>query len=178
MAVKRQITRLYKFRNKRSYTYIKSKQGKSKTGLSQTRILSFRQGTLKSNKYFTVKLITTKKVRLTETCIESLRVSINRKLGNNLGRSQYVLIINKYPHQILRHHRLASGAGADRVSQGMRLAFGHPLIRAINFKENSVVLQVIITNPNNLQYVKKYLKDSSKKSPIKMKVYADSENSR
>ena len=29
-----------------------------------------------------------------------------------------------YPHHVLRENKQATGAGADRVSQGMRCAFG------------------------------------------------------
>jgi large subunit ribosomal protein L10e len=32
--------------------------------------------------------------------------------------------IRCYPHNVLRENKLATGAGADRVSSGMRAAFG------------------------------------------------------
>ena len=42
--------------------------------------------------------------------------------------------MHTYPHQILRENKQATGAGADRVSQGMRLSFGKNVGTAAEFK--------------------------------------------
>ncbi|MFC7029415.1 hypothetical protein ACFQH8_22010 [Halomicroarcula sp. GCM10025710] len=34
------------------------------------------------------------------------------------------MTLRKFPHQVLRENKQATGAGADRVSDGMRQAFG------------------------------------------------------
>jgi large subunit ribosomal protein L10e len=34
------------------------------------------------------------------------------------------MILRKFPHQVIRENKQATGAGADRVSDGMRQAFG------------------------------------------------------
>ena len=36
----------------------------------------------------------------------------------------YKMILRKFPHQVIRENKQATGAGADRVSDGMRQAFG------------------------------------------------------
>ena len=43
------------------------------------------------------------------------------------GRMGYHLKIRVYPHHIVRENPMATGAGADRVQDGMRKAFGKPV---------------------------------------------------
>jgi hypothetical protein len=50
------------------------------------------------------------------------------------------LTIAKHHRFSIRHHRLASGAGADRVSQGMCLAFGTPLAISVLLQPYDIVL--------------------------------------
>lgn len=68
-----------------------------------------------------------------ETCqlrhdaLESARLSANRHLIKELGEGNYKMILRKFPHHVLRENKQATGAGADRVSDGMRQAFGKPV---------------------------------------------------
>ena len=50
----------------------------------------------------------------------------NSTIRSSAGADGYALRIHVYPHQILRENKQATGAGADRVSQGMG---GRPLER-------------------------------------------------
>jgi large subunit ribosomal protein L10e len=59
--------------------------------------------------------------------LESARLSANRHLLKELGEGNYKMILRKFPHQVLRENKQATGAGADRVSDGMRQAFGKPV---------------------------------------------------
>ena len=40
------------------------------------------------------------------------------------GRTSFHLKLRTYPHHVIRENKQATGAGADRVSSGMRMAFG------------------------------------------------------
>ncbi len=68
-----------------------------------------------------------------ETCqlrhgaLESARLSANRHLIKTLGEGNYKMILRKFPHHVLRENKQATGAGADRVSDGMRQSFGKPV---------------------------------------------------
>jgi len=42
----------------------------------------------------------------------------------NAGENNYKMILRKFPHHVLRENKQATGAGADRVSDGMRQSFG------------------------------------------------------
>jgi large subunit ribosomal protein L10e len=59
--------------------------------------------------------------------LESSRLSANRHMIKELGEGNYKMILRKFPHHVLRENKQATGAGADRVSDGMRQAFGKPV---------------------------------------------------
>ena len=63
-------------------------------------------------------------VQIRHGSLESARLSANRHLIKELGEGNYKMILRKFPHQVLRENKQATGAGADRVSDGMRLSFG------------------------------------------------------
>ncbi len=56
--------------------------------------------------------------------LESARLSANRLMLKHAGEKQYKMILRKFPHHVMRENKQATGAGADRVSDGMRAAFG------------------------------------------------------
>jgi large subunit ribosomal protein L10e len=63
-------------------------------------------------------------VQIRHGSLEAARLSANRHLIKELGEKNYKMILRKFPHQVLRENKQATGAGADRVSDGMRQAFG------------------------------------------------------
>jgi len=56
--------------------------------------------------------------------LESSRLAANRHCIKEFGEGNYKMILRKFPHQVLRENKQATGAGADRVSDGMRQSFG------------------------------------------------------
>jgi large subunit ribosomal protein L10e len=71
-----------------------------------------------------ISLVVEESVQLRHGSLESARLSANRHLIKELGEENYAMILRKFPHQVLRENKQATGAGADRVSDGMRQAFG------------------------------------------------------
>jgi large subunit ribosomal protein L10e len=65
--------------------------------------------------------------QLRHGALESARLSANRHLIKELGEGNYRMILRKFPHHVIRENKQATGAGADRVSDGMRQAFGKPV---------------------------------------------------
>ena len=66
--------------------------------------------------------------------LESARVTANRYIQPHAGRDGYHLKVRTYPHHVLRHNKIAQGAGADRVSMGMRKSFGRTVGTAARVK--------------------------------------------
>ena len=71
-----------------------------------------------------ISLVTEEAVQLRHGSLESSRLSANRHLLKTLGEGNYKMLLRKFPHQVLRENKQATGAGADRVSDGMRQSFG------------------------------------------------------
>ncbi|MFB6079554.1 MAG: 50S ribosomal protein L16 [Haloferacaceae archaeon] len=71
--------------------------------------------------------------------LESARLSANRHLLKELGEGEYKMVLRKFPHHVLRENKQATGAGADRVSDGMRQAFGKPVGTAARVGRNDAI---------------------------------------
>jgi large subunit ribosomal protein L10e len=71
-----------------------------------------------------ISLMVDESVQIRHGSLESARLSANRHLIRELGEGNYRMILRKFPHQVIRENKQATGAGADRVSDGMRQAFG------------------------------------------------------
>ena len=72
-----------------------------------------------------ISLIVEESCQLRHGSLEASRLSANRHLIKQLGEDgDYKMTLRKFPHQVLRENKQATGAGADRVSDGMRQAFG------------------------------------------------------
>ena len=77
----------------------------------------------------------------------------------------YALRIHVYPHQILRENKQATGAGADRVSQGMRQAFGKNVGTVMRVLRGQTIVSIHM-NPENYDATKDALRKASCKFPL------------
>ncbi len=82
--------------------------------------------------------------QIRDNAIESIRMAINRVLNKNVGKDGYFMKIRVYPFQVLRENKLAQGAGADRVSQGMSHAFGKNIGRAVRVRPGQKIISVLV----------------------------------
>jgi len=71
-----------------------------------------------------ISLVVEESVQIRHGSLEAARLSANRHLIKELGEGNYKMILRKFPHQVIRENKQATGAGADRVSDGMRQSFG------------------------------------------------------
>jgi large subunit ribosomal protein L10e len=71
-----------------------------------------------------ISLVVEEECQLRHGSLEASRLSANRHLIKSFGEGNYKMTLRKFPHQVLRQNKQATGAGADRVSDGMRQAFG------------------------------------------------------
>ncbi len=71
-----------------------------------------------------ISLEVEEEVQLRHGSMEAARLSANRHMLKEVGQENYKMILRKFPHHVIRENKQATGAGADRVSDGMRQAFG------------------------------------------------------
>jgi large subunit ribosomal protein L10e len=92
-------------------------------GVPQIRISQFDIGDLRTNFPVKVHLIAKEQCQIRHIALEAARISANRYIAKKAGNG-YHLKLRLYPHNVLRENKIATGAGADRISEGMRAAFG------------------------------------------------------
>lgn len=86
-----------------------------------------RQFNMGSDQYYDLEidLVPDKPIQLRDNSLEAARQAINKVMEKALV-DQFFLQVLKYPHLVLREHTNLGVAGADRISKGMKLAFGRP----------------------------------------------------
>ena len=97
------------------------------TGIPGSKIAQYKMGNVDSDpdSYpVQMSLVVDEEVQLRHGSLESSRLSANRHLLKTVGVNNYKMILRKFPHHVIRENKQATGAGADRVSDGMRQAFG------------------------------------------------------
>jgi large subunit ribosomal protein L10e len=148
----RPYTKVSKFKKK---SYIKTNYN--------TRITKFVMGNLKKQD-FKVQLKLTPKVeiQIRDNSLESARLTSNRLLEKNIGLGAYFLRVNKYPYHVLRNNPIASGAGADRFSTGMKKSFGKPIGQAARYNKGNTIIEVKV-DEKNTELAKKALQRAAQK---------------
>ena len=112
------------------------------TGIPGSKIAQHNMGDLSSepDDYpVQISLRVEEEVQIRHGSLESARLSANRHLIKELGEGTYKMTLRTFPHQVIRENKQATGAGADRVSDGMRQAFGKPVGTAARLTAGTVV---------------------------------------
>jgi len=114
-------------------------------GVPDVRVIFFDMGNPKGNFPVEMSLISQEVGQIRHNALEAARVAANRLLEVNAGKDNYHFKLRIYPHQVLRENPTASGAGADRISDGMQQAFGRPIGTAARVSAGQNLMTVRIT---------------------------------
>jgi len=133
-------------------------------GVPGSKIVQFEMGNLSSDFPVETHLVITECCQIRHTALEAARIAINRRLMKDVGRMNFHLKIQVYPHHVLRENKQATGAGADRVSEGMRLAFGKAVGTAARVDPRQKIFTVY-TTPQYIDKVKDALRHGGHKLP-------------
>lgn len=150
--MKRRISSVYRHHHsKRATTYVLNKQGRSRTkGLGAPKITTFNQGNFKlyhgQNYKLKIVLKSNSTLLLTEHSLESFRMTITRALNATFSKGNWYLLICVRPHVLLREHKKPTSGPVDRISSGMRLAYGAPFARAAKITVNQPLLHLYLIN--------------------------------
>jgi large subunit ribosomal protein L10e len=93
-------------------------------GVPGSKVVHYDMGNLQEDFPVKLTLVVKEPCQIRHTALEAARVAANRFLLKQCGRTDFHLKLRVYPHHVLRENKQATGAGADRVSSGMRHAFG------------------------------------------------------
>ncbi|MDR1721942.1 MAG: 50S ribosomal protein L16 [Methanobrevibacter sp.] len=137
-----------------------------------SRIVQYDMGNLSQKFPVAVSLAVKSPTSIRHNALEAARVASNRFMQRKSGRMGYHLKIRVYPHQIVRENPMATGAGADRVQDGMRKAYGKSVSIEAVVSKNQRVLS-IYTNPKNFEDAKEALRRAGMKLPVSCKIVVD-----
>ncbi|HDQ07637.1 MAG TPA: 50S ribosomal protein L16 [Methanoculleus sp.] len=139
----RKPAKMYRAVSKRAYT-----RRKYMGGVPGSKIVQFDMGNLKADFPVEVSITVDEECQIRHTALEAARVNINRKLIKDIGRMNFHFKLRTYPHHVLRENKQATGAGADRVSEGMRMAFGKAVGTAARVKPNQKIFTCYTSEAN------------------------------
>lgn len=131
-------------------------------GVPASRLLQFEHGVPQRDWPVVLTLRTDERAQVRSQALEAARIAANRHLEKHVGKQNYYFRIRAYPHHILRENKQATGAGADRVSQGMRRAFGAAIGQAARIAQDQALLEAR-TTPDMAKHAKAALRKASMK---------------
>lgn len=158
--LERPYTRISKYKNK---NYVRG-------GFPHMKVIKFDMGTPQKDFNLVLKLNSKKSMNVRHNALEAARMTSNRLLERNLGKA-YHLRIKVYPFHVLRENPLASGAGADRLSTGMKKSYGKSVGSAARVREGQTLMELRIDKAN-LKLGKEALSRAAKKFPCGCKIIA------
>ncbi len=141
-------------------------------GVPGVKVVQFDMGNLTDDFPVAVHLEAIEGCQIRHTAMEAARINMNRRLMESIGKNGFHLKIRTYPHHVLREHKYATGAGADRVSEGMRLAFGKPVGTAARVTPHQKVF-TIWTTRDNIEKAKDALLHAGDKLPTPVRVVVE-----
>lgn len=153
--------RCYTHQNKRPYTrkeYIH--------GVPYPKITKFVTGNIKLNAEVKLEIVSLERGIIRHNALEAARVISHKYLSKYVGDMNYVLVIRTYPHHVIREHKMLAFAGADRLQEGMRLAFGKPAGLAARVEPGTIVIEVYGLK-QHLDHLKEASRRAASKLPIK-----------
>lgn len=137
-----------------------------------SRIVQYDMGNLSAEFPLTVSLAVKKPTELSHNALEAARIASNRYMQRRSGRLGYHLKIRVYPHHIVRENPMATGAGADRVQDGMRKAFGKAVSSVAIVSADQKVI-TIHTNKRYFKDAKEALRRAAMKFPVPCRITVD-----
>jgi large subunit ribosomal protein L10e len=131
--------------------------------LPHTSLLVFNMGTEKKTYDLELTLRPQQPIQLRSNSLEAARQVANKYLEVEIPL-QFSFKVLVYPHNVIREHRMAQGAGADRVSRGMSQAFGRPISIAARVREGQPVFKIRTMKANKAAAVEAFRRAASKLS--------------
>jgi len=137
-------------------------------GAPNPRIAKFSVGNAKGDYDYKLQLVAKARCQIRHNALEAARVAANKKLAK-IGEDRYFLQVKVYPHVILRENKMIATAGADRLQEGMRKAYGKPVGLAARVEDGTVLLEVSVY-ANDVGVAKEALKGAASKLPVETSI--------
>jgi len=131
------------------------------SGKPQLKIAKFASGQMKDNYDYKVELLVTEKLQIRHNSLEAARLAANKRMAT-AGDMSFFSRLTVYPHVILRENKMIATAGADRLQEGMRRAFGKAMGLAARVNPQQSIYEAYVMK-ENLNLAKEGLKVAASK---------------
>jgi large subunit ribosomal protein L10e len=138
-------------------------------GIPPPKISKFEMGDVKKDYDYELALVVEEAGQIRHNALEAARVMALKRLSTKAGENNFFLRVNVYPHHVIRENKMLAFAGADRLQEGMRLAFGKPIGTAARVYPGQVVLIVKVFK-DHLDVAKEALKIAASKLPLPTRI--------
>ncbi len=138
-------------------------------GVPPPKIQKFTMGSPHGDYDYLLELYVLERGQIRHNALEAARVMVHKYLSTTIGDTNYLFRVRVYPHHVLREHKMMAFAGADRLQEGMRLAFGKPVGTAARVFPGQAVLEVRVRQ-EHLEHAKEALRRGASKLPLPSRI--------
>src|SRR5213593_3222642 len=146
------------YRETRGMPYVRREYIKGKP---QNKIARFSSGQAGNNYDYKLELLASEKIQIRHNALEAARLGANKRMAT-VGEMSFFSMLRVYPHVVLRENKMIATAGADRLQEGMRRAFGKAIGLAARVKPKQSIFEAYVTK-TNLELAKRGFKVASSK---------------
>ncbi len=118
---------------------------------------------------YAVEVYVLERGQIRHNALEAARVMVHKYLSTSIGEQNYFFRVRVYPHHVIREHKMMAFAGADRLQEGMRLAFGKPVGTAARVEPGQAILEVRVRK-EHLEEAKEALRVGASKLPLPTRI--------
>lgn len=141
-------------------------------GIPGSKVIQYDMGNLTEEFPVSLTLVATEACQIRDSALESARISANRYLLRDVGRLNYHLKLRIFPHHVLRENKQATGVGADRISDGMRRAFGKAVGTAARVHSGQKIVMLEV-HPQHFDKAKDALRRAAHKLPTPCRIVVE-----
>src|ERR671921_1705093 len=116
-------------------------------GKPQNKIARFASGQPKNNYDYLLELVVSERIQIRHNSLEAARLAANKTMSQ-AGDMSFFGRLRVYPHVILRENKMIATAGADRLQEGMRRAFGKATGLAARVQPGQVIFEAHVSAAN------------------------------
>jgi len=138
-------------------------------GVPPPKITKFEMGNPHVEYDVILELVSIEAGQIRHNALEAARVMVHKYLATNLGEENYFFKVRVYPHHVLRENKMMAFAGADRLQDGMRQAFGKPVGTAARVYPGQAILEVRVRR-EHVEHAKEALRRGGSKMPLPTRI--------
>ena len=172
MAVRKALS--YSKKHNRPYTRVSKVKSKSYIKVvPPNKVVKYNIGNQKAyvegKLPFILSLISDEQIVIKDLSIEAARMVLTKNLETKL-MGKFYLWVKIHPHHILRNNKAAAGAGADRLSTGMKQSFGIIEGRAARVLGGQEMFMVACDSESTVKVAREILAMTKSKLPCKTRI--------